>query len=132
LAKAFVAEELSPIQNPDAPVRFEKCGLVLLLIVLLVPIVVLWLAVMGDPLFNADIGRAPQLNEMRTEESVSGPRQRPRPVSTPPRPSRRPARLLEKSRTPVPIGQFQVIGIWGHYVRCILPWPGHFFQISEP
>jgi hypothetical protein len=27
LAKAFVAEELSPIQNPDAPVRFEKYGL---------------------------------------------------------------------------------------------------------
>jgi hypothetical protein len=45
--------------------------LVLLLIVLLVPTVVLWLAVMGDPLFNTDIGRAPQLHEMRSEESIS-------------------------------------------------------------
>ena len=47
--------------------------LVLLLIVLLVPTVVLWLAVMGDSLFNTDIGRTPQLHEMRTEESVSIP-----------------------------------------------------------
>jgi uncharacterized protein YoaH (UPF0181 family) len=26
-AKAFVAEELSPIQSPDAANQFEKCGL---------------------------------------------------------------------------------------------------------
>jgi hypothetical protein len=27
-AKAFVAEELSPIQSPGAAIQFEKCGLV--------------------------------------------------------------------------------------------------------